>query len=1065
LRLKTKVADAAIVTLLMLSVLSSSFRVQIVRAAPGTIRVPTDYSTIQAAVNAANPGDTIYVRNGIYNEGVTLNKTVWLVGESESLTIVNGSGVVFFVSQNNVNITGFTIIEASGDTSSVAMYLHSVNNCNVKGNNITTRYGGIEIYNCSSNSLTENSLTSVGGNYGLWFMSSGLNKILGNTLSGFGTGVDLVSPSGNNTFYHNNFMGNTQQVFTDTKDFWDNGYPSGGNYWSDYHGTDVKHGPNQDQAGSDGIGDINYTININNRDNYPLMKPWETGSTQYPWPMFHSNLCHTGYSESPAPSSNQRLWNYTTGSSVESSPAVAGGRVYVGSDDNRVYCLDALTGAFVWSYATGGSVFSSPAVADGKVYVGSEDHRVYCLDALTGAFVWSYATGGLVDSSPIVVGGRVYVGSYDHRVYCLDALNGSLLWYYGTGSLVYSSPAVADGKVYVGSTDNHVYCLDALTGVLIWNYTASSYVYSSPAVADGKVYVGSYDGRVYCLDALTGAFVWSNMTASSVVSSPAVAGGKVYVGSADYRVHCLDAMTGASIWNYTTGYFVSSSPAVADGKVYVGSYDGRVYCLDALTGASIWNYTIGNYVFSSPAVADGVVFIGSDNSTVYAFGNVVRVPEDFKTVQGAVDAAAPGSTVLVAPGVYHEHLVINKTLTLLSRRGSQATFDGGGSGIAILLSGASGITIAGFVIRNYTQGISIVNAANCKIYGTSMSFINQSGVVVQGSSSTGNNIWGNTFQNTGVAINLTVSSSGSVIYENIISSGTNGAGLNLESGGNVIYANTISQNQIGINMTNSNGNIIYHNNFIGNVIQANILTAVSNTWDDGYPSGGNYWSGYAGQDFKSGPYQNETGSDGIGDTNYTIAINNVDRYPLMWPFNPHDIGIVSVYTEKTVVCQGYNMSISVRILNYGGSNEIPTLTINASAAIIGTQAIALPSRNSTTITFTWNTKGFAKGNYTLSAYATPVPEETDTKDNNFTGGWIIVSMVGDLTGASGVPWPGLPDGKVDGKDLTLIAKCFGSWPGAPPPMTWTSNADINDDGKVDGKDLTALAKHFGEFDP
>jgi hypothetical protein len=57
-------------------------------------------------------------------------------------------------------------------------------------------------------------------------------------------------------------------------------------------------------------------------------------------------------------------------------------------------------------------------------------------------------------------------------------------------------------------------------------------------------------------------------------------------------------------------------------------------------------------------------------------------------------------------------------------------------------------------------------------------------------------------------------------------------------------------------------------------------------WDDGYPSGGNYWSDYRGVDLYSGPYQNETGSDGIGDTPYVIDENNVDHYPLMNPWTP-----------------------------------------------------------------------------------------------------------------------------------------------------------------------------------
>ena len=68
-----------------------------------------------------------------------------------------------------------------------------------------------------------------------------------------------------------------------------------------------------------------------------------------------------------------------------SSPAVANGVVYIGSDDDNVYALNASTGALLWQYTTGNSVSSSPAVADGVVYVGSNDDNMYALNASTGA--------------------------------------------------------------------------------------------------------------------------------------------------------------------------------------------------------------------------------------------------------------------------------------------------------------------------------------------------------------------------------------------------------------------------------------------------------------------------------------------------------------------------------------------------------------------------------------------------------------------------------------------------------------------------------------------------------
>ena len=71
------------------------------------------------------------------------------------------------------------------------------------------------------------------------------------------------------------------------------------------------------------------------------------------WPMFHHDRNHTGYSTSTAPNTNHTIWTYTTGEAVISCPAVVDGKVYVGSCDKKIYCLDALTGTHIWNYATG----------------------------------------------------------------------------------------------------------------------------------------------------------------------------------------------------------------------------------------------------------------------------------------------------------------------------------------------------------------------------------------------------------------------------------------------------------------------------------------------------------------------------------------------------------------------------------------------------------------------------------------------------------------------------------------------------------------------------------------
>jgi parallel beta-helix repeat protein len=110
---------------------------------------------------------------------------------------------------------------------------------------------------------------------------------------------------------------------------------------------------------------------------------------------------------------------------------------------------------------------------------------------------------------------------------------------------------------------------------------------------------------------------------------------------------------------------------------------------------------------------------------------------------------------------------------------------------------------------------------------------------------------------------------------------------------NSVSENTIANNTVGIRVSLSAYNLIFHNNFIDNenssVIDAKLIDP-PNSWDDGYPSGGNYWSDYqtrypSATDANSGPYQNIPGSDGIWDAPYVIDGSNRDNYPIVPEFS------------------------------------------------------------------------------------------------------------------------------------------------------------------------------------
>lgn len=261
----------------------------------------------------------------------------------------------------------------------------------------------------------------------------------------------------------------------------------------------------------------------------------------------------------------------------------------------------------------------------------------------------------------------------------------------------------------------------------------------------------------------------------------------------------------------------------------------------------------------------------------------------------------------------------------------------------------------------------------------------------------------------------------------------------------------ITENSVAINIQNSNNNKFFHNDFVSNNMQLSISASTGNVWDDGYPSGGNYWASYVSVDSFSGPQQNIPGSDGIVDVPLTVATNNIDHYPLLKPFSLHNIGIAYVLRSKTVIAQSFTLHINTKILNLGMYNETFTFTCLVNVTILMKTTVSLLTRNCTATTIDWNTTNFAKGIYTLSVMAGPVAYETDTTDNSFSCK-IVVTIPGDVNG----------DFTVDIYDAITLAGAFNSNPGK---SNWNSNADINSDNIVDIYDAIILAGHFGQHYP
>jgi eukaryotic-like serine/threonine-protein kinase len=364
---------------------------------------------------------------------------------------------------------------------------------------------------------------------------------------------------------------------------------------------------------------------------------WAIGTTDS-WPMWRHDAANSATGKS-GPSNLTLRWKFETSGAVVSSPSAVEGRIYFGSHDKHVYCIDAWSGDFIWKFETNARISSSPAVYDGKVYVGPDDGTVYCLDAYNGSLVWSTGAGGFVPaffaaavnlrSSPTVVDGKVYVGALDTKVYCLDAETGDINWAFKTEGYITSSPAVVDGTVYVTSqepTSGGLYKLDASNGNLIRRIALPYFLasrgtdmHSSPTVAEGMIFAASNKQAYHGINATTGNVIWTFRDEEAdafIIASPVYHDGKVFLVD-QFFIVAVDALTGDYLWQVFLGTEFYVAPTFADGKLYVTSDQRGMYVLNATDGSRLSWFSTPSNSWSSPTLYEGKVYVGNNDWHVY----------------------------------------------------------------------------------------------------------------------------------------------------------------------------------------------------------------------------------------------------------------------------------------------------------------------------------------------------------------------------------------------------------------------------------------------------------------
>ena len=364
-------------------------------------------------------------------------------------------------------------------------------------------------------------------------------------------------------------------------------------------------------------------------------------TNSYAWTTLQGDERRTGYTESPAPDSNQTYWKFQTGGPITSSPVASAGMVFVASTDGYLYAVNATTGTKIWDFWIGTDV-NSPTVAHGKVFITSASGTVYAINMYTGVEVWSKSLGEVAGfGAPLIVGSRVFVNG-NQTVFAFNEAVGVNLYSEpiphanGIAPLAYNDSAYNKGLIVAVALRGMQIGVDGFEAPdgmgRFWLTLAPSdieTVRSGATIGDGKMFVVAVDingtSTIFELNEF-GMRTWERLLDGATESSSAVAYNTVYIPTSN-GAYALDTENGTVKWSRPLdgGYSVSS-PAVADGKVYFGLDNNYVYALDAFTGDLIWSYKTEGAVQSSPAISDGLLFVGSNDGNLYAIGTFI-IPE------------------------------------------------------------------------------------------------------------------------------------------------------------------------------------------------------------------------------------------------------------------------------------------------------------------------------------------------------------------------------------------------------------------------------------------------------
>lgn len=833
-----------------------------VMAGSNVIHVPTEYQTIQQAIDHSNPGDTIYVHNGTYHENLLIDKSnLTLVGENIEATIIDGNGVGTIVELHreypeilhNVTITGFTVTNGGADGSGIL--LNYANNCSICGNKIAANKGfGVRMYYSSNNVLRNNSMSDNSHSF----------SVFGFDLSDFMHDVDRSNTVNGKPIYY--WLGKQDEIA-----------PSDAGYFAaiDSKNITVQHL----NLNNNGEGILfaftsnslirNVTITNNDVGINLVYSHYNNISTNNLSANIHRSI---------------GIWAFGSSRNTIQKNTVASGYygIYLDFSSRNTVVENDITDndEGISCYNAAENTISGNSLANNGygILLDASKNNVLRNNALNANNYSFGIQGGFedefmndVDTSNLINGKRIYY-MINRQNLTIDALTYPSIGYLGiinsTNIIVRNVTIEKNRQAILLAYTNYSLienCVLSKNSYGIELFGSSNNNISDCNLANGGIsLVSSSDNSVSDNTMTNGSFLIFEGSSNNTIS-------RNTIQNSDIAISLQNGHGNLLVQNYVAGNLVglriNEGPCTLRGNQFVGNHVNL-----HIESTQVQDIDVSNTVDGKPVY----YWIGEHNTEVPSDAGFVALVDCTNVTARNLTITNNNPGILVAGTI--DSWITQNCLANCSYEGAIKVLD------------SSGIHIKSNNISDSGEGIRLQLSTNVQVEQNSIVNSMYENIDVFGSSN--NTISRNLLMNGRTGIQLwglagpIGPSDNNVVSMNDVVSNERGLTLSGLCTNDTFFGNNLRDNNYGLRIFNCTGNSFYQNNFINNVRQVTNPFGRPNTWDQNYPFGGNYWGDYTSNDLYNGAHQNETGFDWIGDTAYVIDQKNTDRYPLMLPFVP-----------------------------------------------------------------------------------------------------------------------------------------------------------------------------------